>query len=160
MSNGRSNEDDHDDGEIVHANIGVGATATMMTMIPTTRVLEVEIMLPMAVVLKTVMVVMRMVITMVAIMAAMLMAMDIISKEKKEITWRGLPTTRESNFDLLRDDQKRVNAQIEKKELYLKELVDQKRAIEALIERNKGRPKPELPATGAAGGGVRGGGRL
>ena len=80
-----------------------------------------------------------------------LMAMDIISKEKKEITWRGLPTTRESNFDLLRDDQKRVNAQIEKKELYLKELVDQKRAIEALIERNKGRPKPELPATGAAG---------
>ena len=70
-----------------------------------------------------------------------LMAMDIISKEKKEISWRGLPTTRENNFDILKEDQKRVNEQIEKKQLYLKELRDQKKAIEALIERNKANPQ-------------------
>ncbi|QDZ21004.1 DP-like transcription factor [Chloropicon primus] len=78
-----------------------------------------------------------------------LMAMDIISKEKKEISWKGLPTTRENNFDLLKDDQKRLNMQIEKKELYLKELIDQKKAIEALIERNKGKPKSSSAKEGA-----------
>ena len=86
-----------------------------------------------------------------------LMAMDIISKEKKEISWKGLPITRENNFDLLKEDQKRVNMQIEKKRLYLKELVDQKKAIEALIERNKAKPKGQGQGQGQGQGEAQGG---
>merc|ERR1719203_2008119 len=34
-----------------------------------------------------------------------LMAMDIISKEKKEITWKGLPNTTQQDVDALRKEQ-------------------------------------------------------
>ena len=79
-----------------------------------------------------------------------LMAMDIISKEKKEISWRGLPTTKDNSFDHLREDKKRVKAQIDSKRLYLKELVDQKKALEALIERNKAHADARAAAASAS----------
>jgi transcription factor Dp-1 len=54
-----------------------------------------------------------------------LMAMNIITKEKKEIMWKGLPTTTESDVEHLRAEKLRAQAQIENKNIYLQELVEQ-----------------------------------
>lgn len=66
-----------------------------------------------------------------------LMAMDIISKEKKEIQWRGLPSTEIDDIEPLKAEHIQVRARIEKKAAYLKDLEEQIVGIQNLIERNE-----------------------
>ncbi|XP_024524747.1 transcription factor-like protein DPB isoform X4 [Selaginella moellendorffii] len=69
-----------------------------------------------------------------------LMAMDIISKEKKEIQWKGLPSTSFTDAEQLKfvqEEQLRVRSRIEKKKKYLQELQDQIVGIQNLIHRNE-----------------------
>ncbi|KAJ0908563.1 putative transcription factor E2F-DP family [Helianthus annuus] len=65
-----------------------------------------------------------------------LMAMDIISKDKKEIHWRGLP---QSNFNNIEELKNRLALQsrFEKKSAYLRELEDQYVGLQNLIQRNE-----------------------
>ncbi|RNA18451.1 transcription factor Dp-1 isoform X1 [Brachionus plicatilis] len=78
-----------------------------------------------------------------------LMAMNIISKEKKEIRWIGLPcNTKQECNDLEIDRSKRLD-RIEQKSQTLKNLILEHIAIKSLIERNKmqseNKSKIELP---------------
>ncbi|BAT72660.1 hypothetical protein VIGAN_01008600 [Vigna angularis var. angularis] len=57
-----------------------------------------------------------------------LMAMDIISKDKKEIQWKGLARTSVSNIEDLKTERLGLRNKIEKKASYLQELEDQVRA--------------------------------
>lgn len=65
------------------------------------------------------------------------MAMNIISKEKKEIRWIGLPTTiLEANKDNEREKKERLE-RIEQKTQDLQHLILQQIAFKNLVERNK-----------------------
>ncbi|KAF9594277.1 hypothetical protein IFM89_028934 [Coptis chinensis] len=77
-----------------------------------------------------------------------LMAMDIISKEKKEIQWRGLPHTNLNDIEDLKAEHVSRRNRIDKKAAYLQELEEQKNldfllhpvlgpGLENLIERNE-----------------------
>uniref|UniRef100_A0A0D9XK27 E2F/DP family winged-helix DNA-binding domain-containing protein n=1 Tax=Leersia perrieri TaxID=77586 RepID=A0A0D9XK27_9ORYZ len=55
-----------------------------------------------------------------------LMAMDIISKDKKEIQWKGLPKTSMSDIDNLKTKIIGQKGRIDKKSAYLQELQDQR----------------------------------
>jgi transcription factor Dp-1 len=68
-----------------------------------------------------------------------LMAMDIITKQKKEIMWKGLPATGDGDLTHLRAEKVRVLRQIEKKNAYLQELVEQYNSYQALLQRNAAR---------------------
>lgn len=65
-----------------------------------------------------------------------LMAMNIISKERKDITWRGLPTSPDADLEALRAEKLRVRLRCDKKHAHLAELVEQHGALEALLARN------------------------
>ncbi|GFT90891.1 transcription factor Dp-1 [Nephila pilipes] len=66
-----------------------------------------------------------------------LMAMNIISKEKKEIKWLGLPTNSAQEYhNLEKEKQKRIE-KIRLKTQHLQELILQQIAIKNLIARNK-----------------------
>ncbi|XP_057437508.1 transcription factor-like protein DPB isoform X3 [Lotus japonicus] len=54
-----------------------------------------------------------------------LMAMDIISKDKKEIQWKGLPRTSLNDIEELKTERLGLRNRIEKKRAYLQELEDQ-----------------------------------
>ncbi|KAL5168822.1 Transcription factor-like protein DPB [Glycine soja] len=54
-----------------------------------------------------------------------LMAMDIISKDKKEIQWRGLPRTTVNDIEELKTERLGLRNRIEKKTAYLQELEEQ-----------------------------------
>nr|ACG37631.1 transcription factor Dp-1 [Zea mays] len=54
-----------------------------------------------------------------------LMAMDIISKDKKEIQWKGLPRTSISDIEEMKTELVGLKGRIEKKSAYLQELQDQ-----------------------------------
>ncbi|CAM0956953.1 unnamed protein product [Alopecurus aequalis] len=56
-----------------------------------------------------------------------LMAMDIISKDKKEIQWKGLPQTSLSDIDKFKTELIGLKGRIDKKSAYLQELQDQTR---------------------------------
>ncbi|KAL2326414.1 hypothetical protein Fmac_025472 [Flemingia macrophylla] len=56
-----------------------------------------------------------------------LMAMDIISKDKKEIQWKGLPRTSLSDIEELKTERLGLRNRIEKKTAYLQELEEQVR---------------------------------
>ncbi|XP_020080427.1 transcription factor-like protein DPB isoform X2 [Ananas comosus] len=56
-----------------------------------------------------------------------LMAMDIISKDKKEIQWKGLPRTSLNDIEELKAERMALKNRIEKKTAYLQELQDQTR---------------------------------
>uniref|UniRef100_A0A0D3FDX7 Transcription factor-like protein DPB n=1 Tax=Oryza barthii TaxID=65489 RepID=A0A0D3FDX7_9ORYZ len=60
-----------------------------------------------------------------------LMAMEIISKDKKEIQWKGLPRTSINDIEDLQTELVGLKSRIEKKNTYLQELQDQ------LIQRNE-----------------------
>ncbi|XP_076953761.1 transcription factor-like protein DPB [Bidens hawaiensis] len=66
-----------------------------------------------------------------------LMAMDIISKDKKEIQWRGLPRTSLNDIEELKSERIALKNRIEKKTAYLKELEDQRVGLQNLIKRNE-----------------------
>lgn len=65
-----------------------------------------------------------------------LMAMDIISKEKKDISWRGLPSSADADAEALKAATLRARAKCDKKASHLDELVDQHEALRALLARN------------------------
>ncbi|XP_048624331.1 transcription factor-like protein DPB isoform X2 [Brassica napus] len=66
-----------------------------------------------------------------------LMAMDIISKDKKEIQWRGLPRTSLSDIDELKAERLSLRNRIEKKTAYAQELEEQYVGLQNLIRRNE-----------------------
>lgn len=66
-----------------------------------------------------------------------LMAMDIISKDKKEIQWKGLPHTSESDIEELKAERLGLRSRIDKKAAYLQELEEQSVGLQNLIQRNE-----------------------
>ncbi|XP_028176139.1 transcription factor Dp-1 isoform X1 [Ostrinia furnacalis] len=66
-----------------------------------------------------------------------LMAMNIISKEKKEIRWLGLPTNSVQECTSLEKEKQSKLEQIQKKTQQLQELILQHISFKSLIERNK-----------------------
>ncbi|CAI8600496.1 unnamed protein product [Vicia faba] len=66
-----------------------------------------------------------------------LMAMDIISKDKKEIQWKGLPRTSQSDIEELKTERLGRRNRIERKTAYLKELEEQFVGLQKLIQRNE-----------------------
>ncbi|CAJ1926531.1 unnamed protein product [Sphenostylis stenocarpa] len=66
-----------------------------------------------------------------------LMAMDIISKDKKEIQWKGLPRTSLSDIEELKTERMGLRNRIEKKAAYLQELEEQYIGLQKLIQRNE-----------------------
>lgn len=66
-----------------------------------------------------------------------LMAMNIISKDKKEIRWLGLPTNSVQECTALEKEKKAKLEQIQKKTQQLHELILQHISFKSLIERNK-----------------------
>ena len=58
-----------------------------------------------------------------------LMAMDIITKEKKQISWKGLPSNVDHDLESLRRERKYLEETITKKRAYLRELLLQVSAI-------------------------------
>lgn len=66
-----------------------------------------------------------------------LMAMDIISKDKKEIRWKGLPRTTFNDIQELKSDRLALRNRFEKKSAYLRELEDQYVGLQNLIQRNE-----------------------
>ncbi|KAK9684792.1 hypothetical protein RND81_10G232800 [Saponaria officinalis] len=66
-----------------------------------------------------------------------LMAMDIISKDKKEIQWRGLPRTSLNDIEELKAERVGLRNRIEKKATYLRELEEQFVGYQNLIQRNQ-----------------------
>ena len=65
-----------------------------------------------------------------------LMAMNIITKEKKDITWRGLPLSGDGDVEALRAEKLRARQRCDKKRAHLAELVEQHTALDALLARN------------------------
>ncbi|KAK8649460.1 hypothetical protein V6N13_130189 [Hibiscus sabdariffa] len=66
-----------------------------------------------------------------------LMAMDILSKDKKEIQWKGLPRTSLSDIEDLKTERLGFRNRIEKKAAYLNELEEQFVGFQNLIQRNE-----------------------
>ncbi|KAJ6851511.1 transcription factor-like protein DPB [Iris pallida] len=66
-----------------------------------------------------------------------LMAMDIISKDKKEIQWKGLPRTSLNDIEELKAERVAVKSRIDKKVAYLQELEDQYIGLQNLVHRNE-----------------------
>ncbi|KAL0334372.1 UNVERIFIED_CONTAM: Transcription factor-like protein DPB [Sesamum angustifolium] len=66
-----------------------------------------------------------------------LMAMDIISKDKKEIQWKGLPRTSANDIEELKTERLGLQSRIEKKAAYLEELEEQYVGLQNLIKRNE-----------------------
>ncbi|KAL4297294.1 hypothetical protein GQ457_12G010850 [Hibiscus cannabinus] len=66
-----------------------------------------------------------------------LMAMDIISKDKKEIQWKGLPRTSASDIEELKTERLGLRNRIDKKAAYLHELEEQFVGLQNLIHRNE-----------------------
>lgn len=68
-----------------------------------------------------------------------LMAMDIISKDKKEITWKGLPTTAHQDIEMLEREREYRRAEVARKREALKELVVQQVCFRNLVAHNQQR---------------------
>lgn len=66
-----------------------------------------------------------------------LMAMNIISKEKKEIKWIGLPTSSAQESEEIELQNQQARKRIEEKQQQLRELVLRHVSFKSLIERNK-----------------------
>uniref|UniRef100_A0A4W3HEX1 Transcription factor Dp-2 n=1 Tax=Callorhinchus milii TaxID=7868 RepID=A0A4W3HEX1_CALMI len=66
-----------------------------------------------------------------------LMAMNIISKEKKEIRWIGLPTNSAQEFQNLEAEKQRRIERIKQKRAQLEELILQQIAFKNLVQRNR-----------------------
>lgn len=70
-----------------------------------------------------------------------LMAMDIISKQKKEITWKGLPTAAKQDMDSMTKEIEYRRHQIDQKKEALKDLLTQQVCFRNLVQRNQQREK-------------------
>jgi len=65
-----------------------------------------------------------------------LMALDIISKDKKEIKWKGLPTAESQDLEALRADMEYQKSNLQKKREAMKELLIQQVCFRNLIWHN------------------------
>eukprot|EP00566_Odontella_aurita_P005957 CAMPEP_0113591838 /NCGR_PEP_ID=MMETSP0015_2-20120614/37497_1 /TAXON_ID=2838 /ORGANISM="Odontella" /LENGTH=582 /DNA_ID=CAMNT_0000498275 /DNA_START=279 /DNA_END=2028 /DNA_ORIENTATION=+ /assembly_acc=CAM_ASM_000160 len=68
-----------------------------------------------------------------------LMAMDIISKEKKQITWKGLPSNAHHDLELLQRERAKRAEEVQRKTGCLKELLEQVVCFRNLCRRNRAR---------------------
>lgn len=66
-----------------------------------------------------------------------LMAMEIISKDKKEIQWKGLPKTSMNDIEDLKAEIIGLKGRIDKKNAYLQDLQDQHVSLQNLVRRNE-----------------------
>lgn len=66
-----------------------------------------------------------------------LMALDIVTKDRKEIQWKGLPTSAGVDMDEIKGMRDKLKDEINKKAAYLKDLEDQIAGHQALICRNQ-----------------------
>ncbi|TVU30578.1 hypothetical protein EJB05_22208 [Eragrostis curvula] len=66
-----------------------------------------------------------------------LMAMEIISKDKKEIQWKGLPRTSMDEVEELKTEIIGMKGRIDKKSAYLQDLQDQYVSLQNLVQRNE-----------------------
>ena len=69
-----------------------------------------------------------------------LMAMDIITKEKKEISWKGLPTSTHADLDMLQRDKEYLRQEVESKREALRELLVQQVCFRNLVAHNASDP--------------------
>lgn len=76
-----------------------------------------------------------------------LMAMNIISKEKKEIKWIGLPTNAAQESVELQQEKEKLQKRVAEKKKALRDLLLQQIAFKNLIERNKA--QNSVPAANA-----------
>ncbi|CAD7704488.1 unnamed protein product [Ostreobium quekettii] len=74
-----------------------------------------------------------------------LLAMGIISKEKKQIDWKGLPCSSDRHARALGGQRIKILESIERKQRHLQELVNNYVAIRSLLERNKDAPLDRCP---------------
>ena len=76
-----------------------------------------------------------------------LMAMDIISKEKKEITWKGLPTAAKQDMESMQKEIDYRKYQLEQKKEALRDLLVQQVCFRNLVLRNhdRGMPDEKIP---------------
>mmetsp|Transcript_25793 Transcript_25793/g.75222 ORF Transcript_25793/g.75222 Transcript_25793/m.75222 type:complete len:355 (-) Transcript_25793:137-1201(-) len=65
-----------------------------------------------------------------------LMAMDIISKEKKEIRWKGLPSNAMHDKEALEKEKVRLQRSIQKKQEHLQQLMEQQVMYQNLVKQN------------------------
>eukprot|EP00941_MAST-03F_sp_MAST-3F-sp1_P004712 g4712.t1 len=65
-----------------------------------------------------------------------LMAMDIISKVKKDITWKGLPSNAKHELEALREETDRVKYRVRQKCAHIAEMLQQQVAFKNLVDRN------------------------
>ncbi|KAL3155012.1 hypothetical protein ABBQ38_011536 [Trebouxia sp. C0009 RCD-2024] len=75
-----------------------------------------------------------------------LIAMEIISRSKKEILWHGLPSGHGNVLERTRAEKIGLNAQIDKQQNYLQELLKTQTALRNLINRNRDLPVEVLAA--------------
>ena len=75
-----------------------------------------------------------------------LMAMDIISKEKKEIKWIGLPSNAHKDKEQLEKEKSRLIENIQRKREHLQQLIEQQVTYQNLVKRNALR-EAEVQAT-------------
>ncbi|DBA90109.1 TPA: Transcription factor dpl-1, variant 2 [Trebouxia sp. C0004] len=75
-----------------------------------------------------------------------LIAMEIISRSKKEILWHGLPSGHGNALERARADKICLSAQIDKQQSYLQELLKTQTALKNLIQRNRDLPVEVLAA--------------
>ncbi|XP_022744027.1 transcription factor-like protein DPA [Durio zibethinus] len=66
-----------------------------------------------------------------------LMALDIITRDKKEIRWKGLSTTQRKDLEELKAVHVQLMTRIGRKEAYLKDLEEQIAGLQNIIERNQ-----------------------
>ena len=70
------------------------------------------------------------------------MAMDIITKEKKNILWRGLPTNTEQEQARVQMDLNSRSERMDRKRQHLQDLLQQQISFKQLIARNTAAPPP------------------
>lgn len=74
-----------------------------------------------------------------------LMAINVISKEKKEIKWIGLPTRATQECLDLEEEKRKLTEMIEDKRKQVRSLIIQQIAYKKLVERNKANNQPLNP---------------
>ncbi|KAG2531629.1 hypothetical protein BBO99_00001833 [Phytophthora kernoviae] len=72
-----------------------------------------------------------------------LMAMDIISKERKEIRWKGLPSNLQHDTEMLLAERNERMKSVEQKKQHLQDLLVQQVAMKNLLKRNAERKRLE-----------------
>ncbi|TYZ60136.1 hypothetical protein PybrP1_005883 [[Pythium] brassicae (nom. inval.)] len=75
-----------------------------------------------------------------------LMAMDIISKERKEIQWKGLPSNLQHDTEMLIAERNERMKSLEQKKQHLQDLLVQQVAMKNLLKRNAARKNARDPA--------------